>query len=389
MAILLAVLVISNSSSIGISSSSAYYALGIMFLLWIPLMKNSKMTILSYPMLGVYLAGFLSILFNDIPPYYNSEQRFLMFICFTLLIGPFLGGNKFTLFRKYLFYYSNIFIIVLSSLSCLGLITGIYSSTDRGGLSGLFGHSMLLSPMAGIGLLSCLYFFYSTHIKKLKSFLLLCSLLCFVSAVAAGSRSALMGTAVGILFFFYKLYKNRISKYIQVVFLLLFLGISSFPLWENQTTFLMKKVSAAEEADNWTSSRETIWEHRIIEIQTSPVIGVGFAAEQSDSFGRSEEEIEESGGNIEPGSSWLAIMSMTGILGFIPIFVLFLSDFKFILTNKKNRLWLSYLGSILSLFTLHMMAEGYVFAFGSLLFFYLWLMLGVIQITQKEVNFCI
>lgn len=386
MAMLMAIVVIFNNSSFGISLTSIYYALGIAFLFWIPLMKNSNMKVLSFSMLFLYIAGIVSIIFNNIPIQYKSEQRFLMFVCFTILIGPFIGGNKFTVFRKYLFHYTTIINIFFCSLSFLGLSTGLYRGLARTDFTGLYSHSMLLGPLSGIAILSCLYYFYSTNSKNKKYLLLLCIPLCFLSAVSAGSRSALLSSLAGILFFLYKLYRHHLGKYFQIVSFSLMAGFFTFPLWVDRTTFMMNKIALSEERGDWASSREVLWEQRIMEFKSSPIVGVGFASEGiSENEAREFEEDRTDSGKVEPGSSWLAILAMTGILGFVPIMIIFVIDYIFILKSRTHRLWLAYLGGILSIFTLHMFAEGYVFAFGSTLFFLFWLLLGVIQNSMVEI----
>lgn len=390
MAIILSTVVVFANSSFRLGLYPIYYTLVISFLILILLMKNQKFKIMSFSMFFLYIACFTSIVFNDIPHYYAPEQRFLMFICVTVLLGPFIGSKQLIFFRKKMFQYTNIIIVIFSTLSYLGLATGIYRGVAlnrygeiRADFTGFFATSMLLSPMAGIATFSCLYYSYLTNNKNMKYFLLICALLCFLSAVTAGSRSALIGLIMGFLFFFFILYKNNFGKYIKIILGVLMIGIISFPLWEERTNFLMKKITASE--DNWSSTRDAPWQRRIMEFERSPIIGVGFASEDimlSDNVNAMM--LEKLRGGVEPGSSWLAILSMTGILGFIPVFIIFINNYLSILKEKRNRLWYAYLGGILTLFTLHMFAEGYIFAFGGILFFYLWLLLGVIQITKIE-----
>jgi O-antigen ligase len=392
MAITMAVVVIFTNSSFGLGLNAVYYLFGILFLILILLMENRSITNINFTTLGVIVAGLSSILFNDIPRYFKSEQRFLMFICFILLIGPLVNGVKFNYFRKKLFYYLNILIIIFCSLSFLLSVLGVYrghaireDGLERPDFSGLFNHSMVLCPMSGIAILSCLYLIYSAVNTRLKFILLACILLCFLSAVVAGSRSALMGVIAGVLFFFYKLYRNNMGQYLRMIITIVMMVVVSFPLWEENASRLIGKVAASEEQDDWASSRTLLWESRLDEFKRSPIIGVGFAAEDIDILYESDREyFENSGGKVEPGSSWLVVLSMTGILGFLPILVIFLADYAFLLKSNKNRLWHSYLGGILVLLTVHMFAEGYIYAFGAMMFFYLWLVLGIIEITKFE-----
>lgn len=383
MGISMALFIVLNSSSFGLRLTSIYYVLGLLFLPLMLLLENRNIRLWNFPMLCLILAGAASILLNDIPKYYQAEQRFGMFVVFTTLIGPLIGGKKFRLFRHYLFLCLVILLIVFSAASYLALAIG-YPIYGRGNFTGFFNHSMMLSPMSGIALLSCLYFYFLTTNRTLKYILLACAPLCFLSAVSAGSRSALMAAAAGVLFFFFKLYQYNMGRYVKIILLIVMAGVFSFPLWEERTEFMMNKMAAAEEAGDWASSRESLWEQRIAEFTYSPWIGVGFASEKPEISSRQADEVEEGEGRVEPGSSWLVILSMTGIMGLISMLFIFVTNYWYILTNRKNRLWLAYMGSLLSFFTLHMFAEGYVYAFGSLLFFCLWLVLGVIEGTRMK-----
>lgn len=83
-------------------------------------------------------------------------------------------------------------------------------------------------------------------------------------------------------------------------------------------------------------------------------------------------------GIIEPGSSWLAILSMTGIAGFAFFMTLLFSTVSklYALFKEDNDDWaLLHLG-ILAVFAIHFIAEGYVFSGGGALCFLFWFFFG-------------
>ena len=107
------------------------------------------------------------------------------------------------------------------------------------------------------------------------------------------------------------------------------------------------------------------------------LLGIGFSS--VDAKAESGNTFDAKNGNVETGSSWLCILSMTGICGFACVFVLFVGavrrGYEIIKTSPATG---SFLLSILVFFIFHMMAEGYIFAGGSFLSTQVWLVLGTI-----------
>jgi hypothetical protein len=77
---------------------------------------------------------------------------------------------------------------------------------------------------------------------------------------------------------------------------------------------------------------------------------------------------------------------MVGLFGFIPFFIMVSKYIFKILKTKNNILFWAYLGSLIVLFLVHMGGEGYVFSAGSGLFFYLWLLFGIIDRFIKDMQ---
>ena len=113
-----------------------------------------------------------------------------------------------------------------------------------------------------------------------------------------------------------------------------------------------------------------VWDARLQEFKESPVVGIGFARTR---YGR----ISTEGDYIEPGSSYLAILSMTGLAGGIGWFVLFGAFGAAYVRDaasvpKLDRLLIA---AVAAFFGVHLAFEGYIYAPGSLigLIFYAWL----------------
>lgn len=380
-AIFISTVVIVSALSFRIPLGNVYYIAIVCTFFVLYFLTSVERKFLNRNMFFLTGACFLSILLNDVPSLFSPYLRLGMFMLVLGIISPLINSYSLFAFRKIIFVYFNYIIIILSALSFLGLVTGVYVGlTERAGVerpdfTGLFNHSMTLGPMSGVAIITCLYKIYSVKGTKTKLFFIVCALLCFMAAVSAGSRAAILGTIGGGFFLLYKVNQGRLNKHIKTIFAIVAMLLLTFPIWQERTAFLMSKVNRLENSETTFDSRTEKWIYRWREFQTSPVIGIGFAS--VDPKGGDQYDVES--GTIEPGSSWLAILSMTGILGFIPFLLIFIKDFWFLYQDKLNKLYSGYLGGLLTLFALHLVAEGYVFASGAIQFFSFWLLLGIIE----------
>ncbi|WP_299396357.1 O-antigen ligase family protein [uncultured Gelidibacter sp.] len=387
----MAIIVFNNALSVGFYIGDLYFvALGSIFsVLFFYSLKESKK--INMHMVFLIIACLTSILINDVPPLFKPYVRFLLFVMILYLVGPLIISTSLMSFRFKLFSLLNKINLVIVVLSLLGLVTGVYRGVavnwmghTRIDFTGLYNHSMLLGPMAGISVLtSFFYYFRKRNNKKQRLLLVVCVFFSFITVVAAGSRGALIATVLGSLFFLYKIYQGRLSKYLSTVLVIVAALTISFPLWEDKADFLNSKMDR-DAVDDPFDSRTTKWNQRIVEFQSSPIFGIGFASIDINGL----DDYNAITGTIEPGSSWLTILSMTGLFGLLPILFLFLRNLLFMIKYDRNRNYTSFVGGLLILVTVHMIIEGYVFASGAFLFFYLWLLLGIIEgyLSIEKIN---
>ncbi|EJF08304.1 o-antigen polymerase family protein [Pontibacter sp. BAB1700] len=322
----------------------------------------------------LYLATLISVLLNDIPFYFKPEERLLAFILVTSLIGPLIKNPLFYHFRWYLYRYLSFSLVLLVVVSFLGIAIGIPNMIGRGGYSGLFNHSMMLGPMAALAMLVTLRWYFIAVDRRQKLIFIILTFFCFITCVATGSRSALLGGIAGLLFFLYKTNQGNMVKYARVIVTIFVFGILTFPIWEPYTGRLSEKMEYTADEGSLTATRDLLWKSRVDEFLTSPLYGIGFAS--IDPI-LTTHGFDKETGTIEPGSSWLVALSMTGLLGFVILIILLGLNLRFIIYSHDSQASLALIGSFLSFFIVHMMAEGYIFSAGSGLFFLFWLMLGV------------
>ncbi|MFB6320150.1 O-antigen ligase family protein [Saccharicrinis sp. FJH54] len=387
MALLIAISVITFISQVSWILPGVGFAYYMVFLaIALMLIPNSTEYRVHPLMLWFVLAALSSILFNNIPPFFRAKQRYVSFIIMLLLLSPLIQSVMLNYYRQQLFKVLSQTIIIMVAISFLGVVTGLGLMKNWTGIIGLFSHSMMLGPLASIAMiLAASKALQGNHSKKQQYyiywFLTGASL---ITAIAAGSRSALMGGIVGLLFMIFKINQNRLSRFFKIIIILVVLAFSSFPLWEQYTEKMMSKMESAEREGDLTSSRAALWQTRIYEFDSSPFIGVGFASMNIRLTGS---YFNKDNGNIEPGSSWLAILSMMGLAGFIPLLLLLSYALFMLYTEKKDLHEAALHGALLLFFIAHMMAEGYLHAAGNGLFFYFWLLIGnTIQLKTKEAS---
>ncbi len=343
-------------------SIGTYYFVIIFTILLIEILRSNFRLKFSPSYLLLITVITLSIIVNDVPSFFRPYERLLAFSIIIFTFSPALKINTLISLRDTTLNYFINWISTLTILSTLTLISGIYLGLpDRPDYTGLFSHSMILGPMSGISALNFAYAIEKNQRKGLKILFLLLLLLSILACVASGSRIALISTMVGLFSFYsysYTLYKYKLFTRL---FSLLILLVISYPLWKTHANFLQAKFEFSESKGDLLFSRNDIWQDRITEFSKSPIIGIGFASVDT----RISEEFDEETGIVEPGSSWLAILSMTGLLGFIVYGFILFRPLLWLLKSSSKDLENSFLLSLLVLFFTHMFAEGYILSAGS------------------------
>lgn len=355
-----------------------YYLLMVFGLVFILAQKPVKVNFLAFLFT---IASISSLIVNDVPPLFSANERLLVFILISSVAGPLLNSPNISLFRNQIFRLINRILILFSALSFLTYILGIaFPWSGTGTNSGLFNHSLMLGPLSAVSLLLLVYIkidFVNLHLNvKYKKYLNFLILLVFMALLVSSSRSSILGAAAGLLFFIYKVNQNRFGKFIVTFFKTILIVVISSPLWFSFADGIIQKMEYSDSQGGLTSSRNAHWDARLYEFNSSPLFGIGFAT--ADIKSPLAIGINEQTGGLEPGSSWIAILAMTGVFGFVVIVLLFGYLFVFLWRDKNNLSKSGILGALLLFFSLHMGAEGYFLAAGSFLFFYIWLLFGVI-----------
>lgn len=331
------------------------------------------------------LAIFISVWVNDIPALFKVHFRMLAFFSLTLLVGPFIINDRLIRFRRLLFIRSLLVLRVVIIISFVLKFAAPGIAINRTGFCGLTFHSMVLSPLSGICLLYSLYrlSLATTNISRIKE--MIYAGISFLVLLLSGSRGALGATLAAIAFYYIRLYRNKMGKLLKVCAFACLLVLSTSSIWWPYTERVREKMESNENAGGTTSSRDRIWQDRMDEFKAYPVFGVGFSSYNLD-YIKSEHTINRKTGTLEPGTSWLFLLSSLGLFGFISFLLPFSYAVYILYKDLNTGLGGGLLSSILILLAVHMFVEGYITAAGVYLCFFLWLSLAESEHIIKQIE---
>ncbi|MBQ6050927.1 MAG: O-antigen ligase family protein [Bacteroidaceae bacterium] len=338
---------------------------------------------LNKQMFFLYVIIFLNVLVLPILPLFRSQERAAYFFFITMVCSPVIESQAAFAYRERLFKYILIGFSILTVLSFFCFFLGInmmpfnregsmelyedYMNVG-GKFSGLFNHSMILGPIAALTALV----HFNLYLKYNKAYRLILFFICSMSCLFSASRAALFGLALGISLLFYKLLVNRhsylnINKviYIFIIFILILIPIADVAF-----SGLKNKMEITKEQFGSFNSREAKFKSRLHEFSESPLWGVGFASIDINTG----DVYNKISGQIEPGSSHLAVLAQTGLIGITAYIVLLYGALKRVKKQPFVKANIAY--SSFWMFFGHGWGEGWIFAPGGMVCFMFWLTLS-------------
>ena len=347
-----------------------FLAIGVLFAL-----KSSLKIELAAILLLLYLL--VNVAITRPPAVFNSWTRLALFASVFLFASPLLRSQYIGVYRRKILIGILGFCVVLGigSFFCYFLgINYMHSQggdmisdyqTSYGGFGGLLVQSISLGMVSGFGMLYILYRALKQP-KNERKWYFVAIVVLSLTVLLSASRTALLSAITGMLVMVYQSNKKN-GKFLQVLIVILLVGMLTYPLWEDFTTGIESKNSTQMELGAYGSRTEK-WTARMTEFASSPIVGIGYASVNPSL------DIVGVGGVIEPGSSWLAILSMTGIIGFILVIMILIKPFQYLRTHPTP--YNSLLLGLMVYICTHMISEGYIFAGGSALCFMAWLIFG-------------
>lgn len=340
------------------------------------------------PIIIVFLAFCtLSLIVNDTLPVFNAWARLGVYIMVLFVVSPMLSNSSVDKKRKSMLMYIMDVIIILSVLSFFCFFLGINLFVREGHeleigvgtFSGLMNHSMVLGPMSGLSSVVLLSYCLCETNKRLRIIYIIALFCCLGACLLASSRIAVAAAIVGCVFVLFRRYRANLTRFSVVLLLIIAIGGITFPIWGGFTDFLVEKQEGnIEKGGSMMYSRERKIEARIIEFKSSPITGIGFATVDP-----KLDVVDFSNGRIEPGTSWLAVLSMTGLLGFSAFLIICILTFKKVMAHQ-NIFFSCALGGMFVFYLVHLSAEGYIMAPRSFLNMLFWLIVGAIYAQSNN-----
>jgi len=279
-------------------------------------------------------------------------------------VGP-LFSNEIKL-KLQVLHWTRKLLLIFAVGSLLLNLFGIRLS-GRGMFFGLTGHTMILAPVCALAAIDL----FCTQKHQRPKWHVLLLVVCCVTCIGAGSRGAVIGMAVGILTHVV----HRRQGFLVIAMAITALVAVGFVQSARSSDAVERDLEAGIyselTAKGTNDTRGHLWAARLEEYMSSPVIGVGF--QQQRIYRKDTDE-----NFLEPGSSYLAVLSMTGTVGLIGFVWLVVSLFSslFTSTSAVPTAYQDLLRGWTAFFAVHLIIEGYIFACGSLLCFLFWLTAG-------------
>lgn len=316
-----------------------------------------------------------------IDPVFNARIRFSFFAMIMLVCSPLISNGRAIVFRQHVFKYLLIGMIplVLGSFICFFADINLMPynrrelqielfadyETKGGRFSGLFAHSMTLGPIAALVAL----LFYVRYQQEDRHLWLMSFLVAAVATVMSASRAAILGLVLSITGVV--LFSRNASKHNKRLIVIACVGaLALAPIADRVTAGVINKQKGRiEENDGDLNSRSGKFDARLNEFASSPIWGIGFA-----SVDGMYDVYNPINGQIEPGTSHLAVLSMTGLMGFVAYCGVLLHAYRCV--RRQNSQRALFLEACFLAFFVHMWFEGYVFGAGGILCFLFWLVIS-------------
>lgn len=333
---------------------------------------------LSFATLLFFCCCIISIITNNIPDFFKPWPRLAQYLLILLAVSPLIGGYLIDVFRF------KVLECVTLALSLVALGSFGYYMMGMGWTTvGYFGLAQHPNFLGFFGMISnitlwALFFMYEERKKKIIILALLVASL--IVTMLSAARICLAATIVGMLVLVYFRYKGRLGKLLKVLVLTGGIAAAAFPVYQPYLDGIMYKQNASEDAESATSSRDALWATRVEEIHRSPITGVGcFSVDTSiQDDEKHYNPYNQITGTVELGSTYLGVMSQTGILGFVFFALILLTAvYKcWSATRQTDSMVPIWLFALFGAIAIHMIVEGYATHAGSMQCVFLWLLLS-------------
>jgi len=350
---------------------------------------------INIPLCGFIVAAAISIAVNHPSPEFKAPQRLAAFIIALCALSPLVTGSAFAKMRLQMWRIMMWCLRIIVVCSCVRFVyllathmpsTGHDIASEFVGFPGITNLGMELSPISAIVTLDSVWLLTDKITHKFRRIALWC--LAFAAAlltVCAGSRIAIAGLCVSMPLILYARRRYLILHWKGCLTTLATLVLTISIGWSILGTAVEYKNSyGIKKGGTVIHSRTERWHYRIEEFKDSPAFGVGFDVIPHDSAEFNNPASSDFKTPWESGSSWLSVLSMTGLCGtlFMAAFIvqLFMRLKRSVCTDRIL------LCALFIFLLINGIAEGWLTYAGGLMFMVFWLLAGITVASEKRPN---
>lgn len=239
--------------------------------------------------------------------------------------------------------------------------------------SGFASHSMWTSCAAAI---STTFFvslaFRRSEMSKWQKYacygMILVSL--YITMISASRSSFFLALACSALVIWMQ--TEKFTSLMRNALIVGFAALFFAPILMDNAAAMLNKKNALEITTKNTS-RDALWTERMTEFESSPIIGIGFAAH---GVGANKKVSRN-----ESGGGFISVLAQTGIIGILFIALIWMAA-TIMPGNVGNDPDIILIYSSFVFFSIHSIVEGYMFQGGWYLCLIIWLIIGF-MIEQK------
>lgn len=338
----------------------------------------SRRSAINLPLLVFVCVCAVSLVIHPWPAMWLRSQRFLAFFVGLLCFSPLLHNEKLAILRRYLAKSIFATLGVMVTLSFLVWLICLFGYGKSGiwmeqfhyyGFKGIFERGMTLSPAAALVAIISASKVVDIDVKSCRLSYAVLMVIGSIMCVVAGSRTAIAGLVIAVAVLLWHnrrhicaLLKNRKHRIAAICCCMAM--VATLPV---SLEVVIHKQHVGEKHGSILYSRQQLFSDRKAEFDSSPLLGIGYA---------NEFPSETNGGNvrnIQPGSSWLSILTYTGIAGGL-VFLWFLIRIVIRIRRMENRgLYPPAFFPLLIFLFIDATTEGWLLFGGALMFPLFWL----------------
>lgn len=350
-------------------------------------MKDRAITI-DVPLAAFVAVYGLGLALHPTPEPWLRSQRFIAFVIGLSCFSPLLQSGSLAKARRVaavVMYAALVVMVALSFLTWLGCLAlhgtdGVWlAGFHYYGFRGVFDMGMSLSPAAAmVAIVALSRLFRCTRRRNAVVFGAL-FMIGFIMCAVGGSRMSFLGLAVSVVTLAL-LNRGEIARLMRRrrVVITVVAGVLVFAfVAPGAFTVIKHKNSLGGRHHSVIYSREELWGNRIEEFKSSPLVGIGYANEHPSA--------RNDNGNlsrIEPGSSWLSLLSYGGLAG-AGVFLWFLVSLARRLFCIRHRRQFPPLLAMLLFLAVNATTEGWLMFSGALMFPIFWMTVSSIYNNKR------